>query len=97
MGVAGRQDGERLARHGIRTGTELTRWLLEDHALAVLAGSEFGDSTHALRFRAATSLLYGDTPQLRWQALEAPEPLDLPHLATTLDRLDTLVARIASC
>ena len=29
---------ERLAAHGIRGGSDLTRWLLDEHALAVLAG-----------------------------------------------------------
>ena len=87
---------QRLARHGIRSGTDLTRWLLDEHALAVLAGSEFGDQREALRFRAATSLLYGATPHLQWQALEAADPLAVPHVAAVLDRLEAVVDRVAS-
>ena len=54
---------QRLEAHGIRGGSDLARWLLEEHGLAVLA-EEFGDDPHGLRFRAATSLLYGATPEL---------------------------------
>lgn len=88
---------DRLARHGIRTGAGLTRWLLDRHGLAVLAGSEFGDDPDALRFRAATSLLYGDTAEQRRAALEAADPLAVPHVAQVLERLDTVVGAVASC
>ena len=64
--------------------------------MAVLAGSEFGDHREALRFRAATSLLYGATPDLQWQALDAPDPLAVPHVAAVLDRLESVVDRVTS-
>jgi aspartate aminotransferase len=85
-----------LARHGIHTDTDLTRWLLDEHHLAVLAGSEFGDRPDALRFRAATSLLYGVTTEQRREALEATDALALPHVNTALDRLDSILARATS-
>ena len=87
---------ERLAAHGIRSGSDLTRWLFEEHGLAVLAGEEFGDDAHGLRFRAATSLLYGQTPQERTEALTAPAPLQVPHVAAALDRLDAVVTATVS-
>ena len=86
----------RLAQNGIRSGTDLEQWLLDEHAVAVLAGSAFGDHRDALRFRAATSLLYGATPELRWQALDARDPLAVPHVAAVLDRLESVVARVTS-
>ena len=87
---------ERLEAHGIRGGSDLTRWLLDEHALAVLAGEEFGDDPRGLRFRAATSLLYGETPQQRTAALTAADPLRVPHVAAALDRLDTVVSATVS-
>lgn len=87
---------ERLAAHGIHGGSDLTRWLLEEHGLAVLAGEEFGDDPRGLRFRAATSLLYGQTSQQRTEALTAPDPLRVPHVAAALDRLGAVVAATVS-
>ena len=87
---------QRLEAHGIRGGSDLTRWLLEEHGLAVLAGEEFGDDPRGLRFRAATSLLYGDTPALRTEALTAADPLAVPHVAASLDRLDAVVTATVS-
>ena len=62
----------------------------------MLAGEEFGDDPHGLRFRAATSLLYGATPELRTQALTAADPLQVPHVAAALERLDTVVGATVS-
>ena len=70
----------RLAARGIDTGEALAEHLLDEHGVGVLAGRHFGDEPRALRFRAATSLLYGDTPERRWQALAAPDPLVLPWM-----------------
>jgi aspartate aminotransferase len=84
---------ERLAGHGIRADVDLTRWLLDEHGLAVLAGGAFGDDPAALRFRAATSLLYGVTAEQRSETLEATDPLRVPHVAGALGRLETVVRR----
>jgi aspartate/methionine/tyrosine aminotransferase len=86
----------RLEAHGIRRGSDLTRWFLDEHGLAVLAGEEFGDDPRGLRFRAATSLLYGTTPALRTRALTATDPLRVPHVAAALDRLDAIVGATVS-
>lgn len=87
---------ERLVRHGIRGGSDLALWLLEAHGLAVLERAAFGDDPNALRFRAATSLLYGDTAGSRSQALGSADPLRVPHVAHSLDRLDAIVASVTS-
>jgi aspartate aminotransferase len=72
---------------GISTGTELAELLLERHDVAVLQGEAFGDEPSALRFRMATSLLYGQTDDERWQALAAEDPVSLPRIRSALDRL----------
>ncbi len=48
----------------------------------------------ALRFRASTSLLYGDSAERRWQALAAADPLALPWIADALARIRAALAQI---
>ena len=55
--------------------------------MGVLAGHAFGDDPQALRFRAATSLLYGTTAEQRWRALASDSPTELAWIADTLERL----------
>ena len=69
------------------TGAELAEHLLEERHVAVLAGEAFGDDPAALRFRMATSLLYGDTDERRREALASRDPAALPWIAAALDRL----------
>jgi aspartate aminotransferase len=84
---------DRLARmHGVRDGDGLARFLTERHGLGVLPASAFGESRQALRIRAATSRLYGDTDERRWTALAAPDPLELPWIREAVDRVDTVLA-----
>ena len=83
---------EHLAQaHGVRTGPELTAWLLERHGVGVLPGSAFGEPVHALRLRASTSRLYGDTDEERTAALAAADPLVLPWIRASLDRIDEVL------
>ncbi|HKE69776.1 MAG TPA: aminotransferase class I/II-fold pyridoxal phosphate-dependent enzyme [Nocardioidaceae bacterium] len=86
----------RLAERGISTGFELTESLLDDFGVGVLAGEAFGDDPKALRFRVATSLLYGRTDEERWQALRSADPLALPWIADALSRLRTALAEFAA-
>jgi aspartate aminotransferase len=85
-----------LADNGVHTGREFTGLLLDRFGVGVLAGSEFGDDQDALRFRLATSLLYGTDDEQRLASLASDEPVALPWLADSLDRLsgalDQLVA-----
>ncbi|MEY7974843.1 pyridoxal phosphate-dependent aminotransferase, partial [Streptomyces pilosus] len=76
-----------LARRGIDGSAALARHLLDERGLAVLAGHHLGDDPGALRFKAATSMLYGDTDEEQEAALAAPDPLALPHVADALVRV----------
>ena len=69
------------------TGAQLAALLLERHDVAVLEGEAFGDDPAALRFRMATSLLYGAGDEQRWEALRADDPVALPWIAGALERL----------
>lgn len=86
--------GPSLAARGIGNGTALAEHLLAEHGVAVLAGEHFGDDPNAYRFRVATSLLYGDAPQQRWQALRSDDPLALPWISTALAHLRSSLATL---
>ncbi|MFI6900716.1 pyridoxal phosphate-dependent aminotransferase [Nonomuraea sp. NPDC050394] len=77
----------RLAKMGIRDSASLERHLLDRVGVAVLGGHHFGDDPKALRFRAATSMLYGESDEERWLALESTDPVALPHIERMLDNL----------
>jgi aspartate aminotransferase len=76
-----------LAEQGVSTGAQLAALLLERHDVAVLEGKAFGDDPSGLRFRMATSLLYGSNDEQRWAALGADDPVALPWIAGALERL----------
>jgi aspartate aminotransferase len=76
-----------LAAKGVTDSPSLARHLLNAGGLAVLAGHLLGDDIGALRFKAATSMLYGDAPAQQWEALRAADPLALPHVAAGLRRI----------
>ncbi|MFI7120331.1 pyridoxal phosphate-dependent aminotransferase [Amycolatopsis sp. NPDC049868] len=73
-----------LAAQGIETGARLADVLLERYGIGVLAGAAFGDDPRALRFRAATGLLYGSSAEQQWSALYGDDPLNLPWIADSL-------------
>lgn len=84
-----------LEARGITDGAGLATHLLEQHAVGVLAGVAFGDDPAKLRFRAATSLLYGTTPKQRWRALGSDDPANLPWIADSLGHLSKALAAVA--
>jgi len=84
-----------LAAQGASTGAELAALLLDRHNVAVLEGAAFGDDPSALRFRMATSLLYGADGEQRWQALAAEDPVALPWIAGALERLGEALRALA--
>jgi aspartate aminotransferase len=87
---------EHLARrHGVATGADLARHLLDRYGMGVLPGSAFGEREGALRLRVATGLLYGETDAERECALAAPDPLALPWIAAALARLEEILADLA--
>ncbi|MFF8600836.1 pyridoxal phosphate-dependent aminotransferase [Streptomyces sp. NPDC015232] len=75
------------AAHGVTGGSDLAALLADRHGLGVLPGSAFGEADRALRIRAATSRLYGDTEEQRTEALHSPDPLALPWIRASLDRI----------
>jgi aspartate aminotransferase len=79
--------GRALSARGISTSNELATSLLDQHGVAVLPGTVFGDPPSVLTARVATSLLYGTTADERWAALEADEPEKLPWVAASLAKL----------
>ncbi|MEU6406689.1 pyridoxal phosphate-dependent aminotransferase [Streptomyces sp. NPDC046985] len=84
-----------LSRYGVTDGASLQAHLLDTHAVAVLAGAPFGDAPSALRFRAATSLLYGDTEEERAEVLRSPTPAAVPHVRRRLDHLAEVFTALA--
>jgi aspartate aminotransferase len=77
-----------LSTHGVSGGDSLAEWLLESHDVGVLSGVAFGDDPAGLRFRMATSLLYGADDEQRRRTLESEDPLALPWIAEPLARLE---------
>ncbi|MCI2416677.1 pyridoxal phosphate-dependent aminotransferase [Saccharopolyspora sp. K220] len=76
-----------LAERGVGDADGLAEYLLDQHGIGVLSGAAFGDDPAGLRFRAATSLLYGSTDEQRWTALRSDDPTALPWIADTLTQL----------
>jgi aspartate aminotransferase len=85
-----------LLEHGVDGADALADHLLERFGIGVLTGSAFGDDPGALRFRMATSLLYGDTVERRREALSAEDPTALPWIRESLDRLGAAFDALAS-
>jgi aspartate aminotransferase len=84
-----------LAARGARTGAQLASLLLEQFDVAVLEGAAFGDDPGALRFRMATSLLYGASQEQRWEALLSDDPIALPWIGGALERLGETLRALA--
>ncbi|NBM18882.1 pyridoxal phosphate-dependent aminotransferase, partial [Streptomyces sp. GC420] len=88
---------DRLARvYGVHGGDDLARLLSERHGVGVLPASAFGERPEALRIRAATSRLYGDTDEQRLAALTAPDPLALPWIRESVARIGEVVAELTT-
>ncbi|MEU9377090.1 pyridoxal phosphate-dependent aminotransferase [Streptomyces sp. NPDC048255] len=77
--------------HGVSTGAELAQLLVERYGVGLLPASAFGEPAHSLRLRAATSQLYGDTEEQRTAALGAADPLALPWIRESLDRVEEVL------
>ena len=89
-----RRCADPLAEQGVTDGASLQRYLLEELGVAVLSGHHFGDRPEALRFRAATSMLYGATPEEQRQTQSAADPLAVPHVADALIRIEQALAKL---
>lgn len=71
---------DRLAAWGVTDSASLVSGSWTTPASSCSCGHLLGDDPHALRFKAATSLLYGDEQQ-QHAALRADDPTRLPHIA----------------
>lgn len=78
---------EELGKHGVHDSASLARRML-DLGIVVLAGHLLGDEPGALRFKCATSMLYGENAEQQERALAAEDPLALPHVRSVLDRIE---------
>lgn len=76
-----------LAAPGYESAAALAEDLLERRDIAVLPGEAFGDRPERLRFRLASSLLYGADDAQRWEALRSEAPETLPWIAGALGRV----------
>ncbi|MFI1583302.1 pyridoxal phosphate-dependent aminotransferase [Embleya sp. NPDC020630] len=77
-----------LGALGVTDSASLQRRLLDACGIAVLAGHLLGDDPGALRFKAATSMLYGDTIAEQEAALADPAPTELPHVRAGLAAIE---------
>jgi aspartate aminotransferase len=87
---------DQLSRRGCHGGDQFQELLLDGHGLAVLAGGYFGDPRSALRFRAATSLLYGDDEAELAETLAATDPAGVPHVRDRLAAISSAVTAAVS-
>lgn len=74
---------------------QLAKLMLDRLGIAVLPGAAFGDQQSALRFRVATSLLYGSSHEQRLTAMASSNPAALPWIGRQLERIDTGLTTLA--
>ncbi len=82
-----------LAARGIVESTALERKLAP---WAALGGYRFGDDPGALRVRLGAEALLGAERELRQRTLDAPDPLDLPHITEALTALSRALAALTA-
>ncbi|MFJ9523340.1 pyridoxal phosphate-dependent aminotransferase [Kitasatospora sp. NPDC101801] len=83
-----------LEAKGITDAQSLFRYLFDEFGIVVLAGDNLGDDAGALRFKAATSLLYGHTREEQQLALDSEDPLSLPHIRDVLTRIEEAFTKL---
>jgi aspartate aminotransferase len=86
----------KLGLLGITDSESLQRYLLDEYGIVVLGGHLLGDDFGALRFKAATSMLYGDTAARQLQALDAADPLRVPHISDVLTRIEEAFSKLCT-
>ncbi|QUI34847.1 aminotransferase class I/II-fold pyridoxal phosphate-dependent enzyme [Streptomyces alfalfae] len=82
--------GPGLAARGVRDAQDLEDHLGERLGMPAPGGHRFGDDIDALRVRLSTAPFLGSTPGERLAALDAPEPLGLPHVGRALTRFGSV-------
>ncbi|MGW6688131.1 aminotransferase class I/II-fold pyridoxal phosphate-dependent enzyme [Streptomyces sp. NPDC054961] len=84
-----------LARSGVGDAMELEDWLGGRLGAPTPGGQRFADEPVALRVRLSTGPLLGATPEERLAALTATDPLELPYVRDSLDRLRSVLAGLS--
>ncbi|GAA2438429.1 aminotransferase class I/II-fold pyridoxal phosphate-dependent enzyme [Streptomyces mauvecolor] len=84
----------RLAAQGVTDSMELEDYLTARLAAPAPGGHRFGDELGALRVRLATGPLLGSTDEQRLDALDAADPLQLPHVHEELSRFASVLAEL---
>ncbi|MBP2325813.1 aspartate aminotransferase [Kibdelosporangium banguiense] len=86
----------KLSLLGITDSDSLRQHILDEYGIVVLAGHLLGDDFGALRFKAATSMLYGDTAELQQLALDSADPTRLPHVRDVLTRIEEAFTKLCA-
>ncbi|GAB3311706.1 aminotransferase class I/II-fold pyridoxal phosphate-dependent enzyme [Epidermidibacterium keratini] len=81
---------------GAQTSEQLAGVLLDEHGVATLPGTAFGDLPERLTLRIATPMLYGQDLDQRQAALDADDPLSLPWIAADLDAISIALAAVTA-
>ncbi|MFJ9343343.1 pyridoxal phosphate-dependent aminotransferase [Streptomyces sp. NPDC101733] len=88
---------ERLALiHGVWGGEGLAALFAHRYGVGLLPGSAFGEPGDGLRIRVATSRLYGATDAERAAALASPDPLALPWIRASVDRVGEVLTDLTT-
>ncbi|WFB11507.1 aminotransferase class I/II-fold pyridoxal phosphate-dependent enzyme [Streptomyces sp. LX-29] len=87
--------GEALEARGVTDSVELERHLGRRLGRPVPGGHRFGDPPPALRARLSVLPLLGVTDEQRQRALDAPDPLRLPHVADALRDFAAVFAELS--
>ncbi|CAL9606242.1 aminotransferase class I/II-fold pyridoxal phosphate-dependent enzyme [Streptomyces sp. enrichment culture] len=83
---------EALSARGVGDAQELEDFLAARLGMPAPGGQRFGDDLGALRVRLATGPLLGGTDEERAACLDAPDPLELPHVHRALTTVQTVFA-----
>ncbi|MGI5502368.1 pyridoxal phosphate-dependent aminotransferase [Lentzea sp. CA-135723] len=81
--------------HSVHGCEHLAAWFSRA-GIGLLAGSAFGEPAEVLRVRASTSHLYGASDAERLAALESADPLDLPWIRASVDRIESVLSGLTA-
>lgn len=87
---------DKLAQHGITDSPSLHQHLFDQFGIVVLAGHLLGDDEGALRFKCATSMLYGGTAEEQEAALASEDPTSLSHVREVLTRIEEAFTKLCA-
>jgi aspartate aminotransferase len=80
----------------VTTSAQLARVLIDEFGIGVLPGAAFGCEPERLTLRVAVPGIYGDTDSERLAALVSPDPLRMPWIEASLERVAASLERLTS-